>query len=201
MKDQIIRITAVTAVLMAVLILFTSLAASHAFAGSNIPVTIDIPVTYIVEGNAKMAGGDTVTLTADDPSSPMPGGTEAGKKTITMKNEGTDSFGDIYYEGPGVNWYTITRKVTAKKGVTKDDSTFKAKVIALNDGHGYVLVFKEGSDEKSELVYVDKVAPATGDTQSLLLYCGITIAAAASLAVYTASRAKNRRRETKNGSK
>jgi hypothetical protein len=74
-------------------------------------------------------------------------------------------------------------------------------VIALNDGHGYVLVFKEGSDEKSELVYVDKVAPATGDTQSLLLYCGITIAAAASLAVYTASRAKNRRRETKNGSK
>ena len=35
-----------------------------------------------------------------------------------------------------------------KKGVVKDTSIYRAKVIALNDGHGYVLVYKNGSDEK-----------------------------------------------------
>ena len=171
MKDQKFKITAAAALLLAALIFFTSGAAAGVFAGTNIPVTVDITVTYTVEGNAETAGGDRVTLTADDPSSPMPGGTEDGKKTITLRDEGTYSFGDIHYDEPGVHWYTITRELTKKKGVTKDGSVYRAKVVALNDGHGYVLVYKEGSDEKSELTYVDRVAPETGDTGRTAVYC------------------------------
>lgn len=186
MKDQSFKTTA--AALLAALTVLASLTPANVFAASNVPVTVDIAVTYIVEGNSGIAGGDTITLAADDPSSPMPGGSKAGKKTITIRDEGTYSFGDIRFEKPGVHWYTITRDLTKKNGVSKDGSVYRAKVIALNDGHGYVLVFKEGSDEKTELVYTDRAAPETGDTGQLLLYCCLTVAAAATLAALTVYR-------------
>lgn len=195
MKDQVNKKNAMAAVLSAALIFLTSLIPAAVFAGSNMPVTIDIPVTYIVQGNAKIAGGDEVTLTADDPLSPMPGGTEAGKKTIKIVGEGTYSFGDIHYEKPGVHWYTITRKLKEKKGVTKDASVYKAKVIALNDGHGYVLVYKEGSAEKSELVYTDRVAPETGDFSGLLVWCMAALTAAISLSAFAILRMKSGKKE------
>ncbi len=194
MRDHIHKTMTMAGAILAAMILFISYMPDRVFAGANIPVTIDIPVTYIVNGNAKIAGGDTVTLTADDPSSPMPGGTEDGKKTVTIRDEGTYSFGEIHYEKPGVHWYTITRVLTGKKGVTKDDSVYKAKVIALNDGHGYVLVYKEGSDEKTELVYTDKVAPDTGDSGKVLIYCGMMLAAAISLGIFAALRIKSGKR-------
>lgn len=193
MKDHMIKTTERITVLLAVLLLLTFCNPAGVIAGSNIPVTADIAVTYIVKGNEKTAGGDTVTLTADDPASPMPGGTEAGKKEITIRKEGTYSFGEMHYDKPGVHWYTITRNVTKKKGVTKDGTTYKAKVIALNDGHGYVLVYKQGSDEKSELVYIDKVAPDTGDTGRILIDAGITLAAAVSLAAFAVFRTGKRK--------
>ena len=193
MKDQIKKTAA--AATLAVLAVLASFMPVRVSAAASVPVTVDIAVTYIVEGNADIAGGDIVTLEADDPSSPMPGGTKDGKKTITIGDEGTYSFGDIHYEKPGVHWYTITRKLTEKEGVTKDGAVYRAKVITLNDGHGYVLVFREGSDEKTELVYTDRVAPATGDAGQLLLYCGMTATAAAALAVFSALRSRRKKKE------
>ena len=58
-----------------------------------------------------------------------------------------------------------------------------------------VLVFREGSDEKTELVYTDRVAPATGDAGQLLLYCGMTVTAAAALAVFSALRSRRKKKE------
>lgn len=198
MKDQKFKTTAAAALLLAALIFFTSGAPAGVFAGTNIPVTVDITVTYTVEGNAETAGGDRVTLTADDPSSPMPGGAEDGKKTITLRDEGTYSFGDIHYDEPGVHWYTVTRELTKKKGVTKDGSVYRVKVAALNDGHGYVLVYKEGSDEKNELTYVDRTAPETGDTARAAVCCIMMLSAAAALAAAAAIRIRNKRREAEN---
>lgn len=197
MKDQIFNSKAKAAIL-AVLMFFTSSIPAGVFAGSNTAVTADIQVTYKVEGNAETAGGDRVILTADDPSSPMPGGTDGGKKTITMRDEGTYSFGSIHYKEPGVHWYTVTRELTKKKGVTKDRSAYRVKVVALNDGRGYVLVFKEGSDEKSELTYVDRVAPETGDTGRVLIYGIMMFSAAALLAASAVLRIRNKRKEVRN---
>ena len=50
MKDQKFKITAAAALLLAALIFFTSGAPAGVFAGTNIPVTVDITVTYTVEG-------------------------------------------------------------------------------------------------------------------------------------------------------
>ena len=187
MKREII-ISRLLRVLLVPGLMLILAAPATAFARENIPVSIDIPVTYIVSGNDKTAGGDTFTLTPDDPAAPMPPESEGGKKSIKISGEGTYSFGEIYYDRPEIWWYTITRDVTAKKGVTKDDSVYRAKVIALNDGHGYVLVYREGSDEKQELVYKDRVAPDTGDSAEFVAYAVVLAAAACSLAVLAAVR-------------
>ncbi len=179
-------ITSVTGAALAAMIILSVIMPLPAFAGENIPVTIDITVTYIVDGNVKTAGGDSFILEPDDPASPMPEGTEGGKKRITITDEGSFSFGEIRYERPDVYWYTVTRDLTDRKGVIKDNPVYRAKVIALNDGHGYVLVYRKGSDEKEELVYKDRVAPATGDGNPLIIYLGILAAAAATLAVFAA---------------
>ena len=164
-----------------------------AFARENVPVTIDIPLTYIVSGNDREAGGDIITLTPDDPAAPMPADSSDGKKTIKINREGTYSFGQIYYDRPEIWWYTITREVTPKKGVTKDDTVYKAKVIALNDGQGYVLVFREGSDEKQELVYKDRVAPDTGDTTNIVTYAVIMAAAACAMIIFAVIKRKTKK--------
>lgn len=187
MKREII-ISRLLRVLLVPGLMLILAAPATAFARENIPVSIDIPVTYIVSGNDKMAGGDTFTLTPDDPAAPMPPESEGGKKSIKISGEGTYSFGEIYYDRPEIWWYTITRDVTEKKGVTKDDSVYRAKVIALNDGHGYVLVYREGSDEKQELVYKDRVAPDTGDSAEFVAYAVVLAAAACALAVLAAVR-------------
>lgn len=194
MKTRII--TSVTGAVLAAMIIISAIMPLPAFAGENIPVTIDITVTYIVDGNVKTAGGDSFILEPDDPASPMPEGTEGGKKRITITDEGSFSFGEIRYERPDVYWYTVTRDLTDRKGVIKDNPVYRAKVIALNDGHGYVLVYRKGSDEKEELVYKDRVAPATGDGNPLIIYLGILAAAAATLAVFAALAVRDSERNT-----
>ena len=184
---------------LAALILFTAFLPGAVFAGENVPVTIDIPITYIVNGNEDAAGGDTFTLVPDDHEAPMPEGTVDGVKSISITKEGTYSFGDIYYDKPEVYWYTVSRVLTEKKGVTKDGSVYRVEVIALNDGHGYVLVHMEGSDEKYELVYTDKVAPETGDDNDLIIYMGMAVAAAAALTVFAAAKRREKKTEYQGG--
>ena len=71
MKREII-ISRLLRVLLVPGLMLILAAPATAFARENIPVSIDIPVTYIVSGNDKTAGGDTFTLTPDDPAAPMP---------------------------------------------------------------------------------------------------------------------------------
>ncbi len=168
---------------------------SPVFAGGNIPVTIDIPLTYIVNGNEDAAGGDRFTLVPDGPQTPMPDSAAGGTKSVDIKREGTYSFGNIYYDRPGIWWYTITRDITEKKGVTKEDSVYRVKVIALNDGQGYVQAYRDGSDEKYEIVYTDRVAPETGDGSILVVYLGIALAAAAAFMIIAVLRRRNKNKE------
>ena len=189
-----IDIERILAVLVLPVLIFASVAAPlEVHANENIPVTIEIPLTYIVNGNEDTAGGDRFVLTPDDPAAPMPEDASGGRKTINVEGEGSYSFGTIYYDRPEIWWYTITRELTEKKGVTKDNSVYKAKVIALNDGHGYVLVYKDGSDDKSELVYTDRVAPETGDTNTLV-YAATAFAAASALMLMILFRSRKRSR-------
>lgn len=179
MNDLIFKRIKISGAILTVIMIIVVMQPAKIFASENIPVVTDIKVTYIVDGNVKTAGGDRFTLTADDPQSPMPEGSTGGEKTITIRDEGSFSFGDICYERPDIYWYTITRDVAEKKGVIKDDTVYRAKVIALNDGHGYVLVYKDGSDKKHELIYTDRVAPETGDMNTLAFTAAMFALAAA----------------------
>ena len=186
------RLMKVTGILLSMLFMFSV----PVHAGVNVPVDIEIPITYIVNGNVNTAGGDSFTLTPDDPNAPMPDGQVGGTKTIQIKQEGSYSFGTIHYDRPDVYWYTITRNVTKKKGVTKDTSVFRAKVIALNDGHGYVLVYKKDSTKKCELVYIDQVAPQTGE-KNTLIYLGTGFISAILLLLLISSFRKEKKRKPK----
>ncbi len=188
----------VAGVLMTAFMFAMSLLPTPIFAEGNVPVTVDISVTYKVDGNTATAGGGRFTLTADDAGAPMPEGSIGGKKTIAIPDEGNYSFGDIRFERPEVFWYTIAREASDKKGVVKDTSIYRAKVIALNDGHGYVLAYKNGSNEKHELVYMDRVTPATGDNNRIFIYSGAAAAAAAALLLFTAAVRRSRKKEVQN---
>ena len=195
MNNQTKRKLSVTGVLLTAFMFVMALLPAPVLAEGNVPVTVDIKVTYKVEGNTGAAGGGRFTLTADDAVAPMPEGSAGGKRTITIPDEGSYSFGDIRFERPEVFWYTITREASDKKGVVKDTSIYRAKVIALNDGHGYVLVYKNGSDEKHELVYTDRVTPATGDNNMIIIYSGVAAVAAAALVLFAAAVRRNRKEE------
>ena len=184
----------VMGMLMTVLVFASAAIPSAVFASENVPVTVEIPITYIVHGNDKRAGGDTFVLTADDPEAPMPEEAEDGELAIDIQREGTYSFGEITYDRPEIWWYTVTRRTTKKDGVGKDDTVFRVKVIALNDGHGYVLVYKDGSEKKQELVYEDRVAPETGDTNRILCW-GIGFAASALILIYAGIRRRHRKEQ------
>ena len=192
---KVINTTKTAGIILGAFILFLAFMPVTSFAGKNIPVNIEIPVTYIVNGNDEKAGGDKFTLVPDDPNAPMPGDAVGGKKTITIGEEGSYSFGSIHFDRPEVWWYTVTRDITEKEGVTKDNSVYRVKVIALNDGHGYVLAYLEGRDEKHELTYEDRVAPETGDHNSLIIYAGLAFSAAAALILLEGARRKNRKEE------
>ena len=193
MKNQKMRNAAVTGVLLAALMFISIMLPEPAYAGANVPVTVDINITYIVDGNAETAGGDRFTLTADDIRAPMPEGSAGGKKTIEVTDEGSFSFGGMRFEKPEVFWYTVSREVTGKKGVVKDVSEYRVKVIALNDGRGYVLAYKKGSSEKQELIYCDRVTPATGDDNRIIIW--FCIAAAAGLMAFAAAGRRNKNEE------
>ena len=195
MNNQKKRKQSVTVVLLTVFIFAMTLLPAPVFAGGNVPVTVDIKVTYKVDGNAGAAGGDRFTLSADDACAPMPVESAGGKKTITIPDEGSYSFGDIHFDRPEVFWYTITREAQDKKGVVKDTSKYRAKVVALNDGHGYVFVYKSGSDKKHELVYMDRVTPDTGDDSRIIFYCSLAAAAAAVLMLLAAAVMRSRKKE------
>ena len=188
MKTLKYRKISMIMVLLAALFLSFAVIPARVFAGANVPVDIDIPIKYAVNGNAPTAGGDTFTLAPDDPENPMPDGTSGGSKTVTINDEGSYSFGNIHFDRPEVCWYTITRNMEEQAGVKKDDSVYRAKVIALNDGRGYVLVYRKGSDEKHELIYTDQVAPDTGDVNDLYICMFLLLTAAAAFTILAAVR-------------
>ena len=106
MNNQTKRKLSVTGVLLTAFMFVMALLPAPVLAEGNVPVTVDIKVTYKVNGNTGAAGGDRFTLTADDAVAPMPEGSAGGKRTITIPDEGSYSFGDIRFERPDVFWYT-----------------------------------------------------------------------------------------------
>lgn len=156
------------------------------YAGGNIPVTVDIPLQYVINNQDDMqkAGKNvtvTFTLTAADETTPMPGAKMGGSKSITLTSAGKTSFGPITYERPDVYEYTVVRTTDKEvNGLKIDKTEFKVSVCALSDGNGSIIIKRVGGDGKAELVYADTFksdSVRTGDETSMVHYINIIFVA------------------------
>ena len=74
-------------------------------------IMVDPPVRKTVQGNPSVDGTFTFTLTAADPSQPMPPGSVGGVKHMTIVGAGEEDFGVWAYTKEGVYFYTIAEEV------------------------------------------------------------------------------------------
>ena len=137
------RATAVAVTAFMALLIASAAIPARVFARENIPVTIDVNITYIVDGNVSTAGGDKFTLTADDPRAPMPEGSEGGKKTIAISDEGSytihDSSGNEDGSGGGVAYDGL---LNHERPLTADEMAEEiANRITLDERDGKYILY------------------------------------------------------------
>lgn len=169
---------------------------------NNMPYTVSVPIEYAVKGVIPDAGGDTFMLTPSGSGEPMPDGSDRNVSRIRIKKPGKYSFDEIVIRKPGVYEYSIRRNVTEKKGVRKDDSVFRVKIVAENTGEAHVVTYISGSEKKSPVVYTDRVSvfgtPKTGDDIDPV-YIGMFICAGIALMLFFISGLRGRRYQNKQG--
>lgn len=150
-------------------LLATILSAYTVYADDNVSgnpegvtATADITVRYVLneEAQEKTTPEEcTFTLKAAAKNTPMPDNKIGGKKSITLSNPGTISFGTIKYSVPDVYAYKVTRSISPKssKSIKKDTSEYDVLVLALSDGTSKIITKKVGEDGKSDLVFTDTI--------------------------------------------
>lgn len=176
-KHRTVRLAAV------LLVLFTALVTpvQVCLAGENVPVTVEIPVRFAIEGASA-----SICLSADDPEAPMPAGSRSGRKELTVRGCGETTFGEISYERPDVYHYTV-RQIAAC-GACRDESVYHVRVIAESSGEGTLVITKEGREGKCEIAFgaassaLRGTSPATGDPVDPARACGMLLLAAAGAA-------------------
>lgn len=149
-------------------LLATLLSAYTIYADDNVSgnpecvtATADITVRYVLnEAPGKPTPEEcNFTLKAAAKNTPMPDNKIGGKKSITLSNPGTASFGTIKYSVPDVYAYKVTRSISPKssKSIKKDTSEYDVLVLALSDGTSKIITKKVGEDGKSDLVFTDTI--------------------------------------------
>ena len=180
----IIRIAAVTVLLL----LMTAPAARQVYAedfaeyeipvtcriSDDIPLDIDLDFTYLLE--------------ADSEDCPMPKGSNAGKKTVHVTDSGKVDFGKISFDRPEVFHYTL-KEITNEKGRFRRDKTeYHTTLVTDTDGNVNMVV-NNGEGKKSDKIefansYLSRRAvvkrpPKTGDSADLMGYLALLIGSAA----------------------
>ena len=180
----IIRIAAVTVLLL----LMTAPAARQVYAedfaeyeipvtcriSDDIPLDMDLDFTYLLE--------------ADSEDCPMPKGSNAGKKTVHVADSGKVDFGKSSFDRPEVFHYTL-KEITNEKGRFRRDKTeYHTTLVTDTDGNVNMVV-NNGEGKKSDKIefansYLSRRAavrrpPKTGDSADLMGYLALLIGSAA----------------------
>ena len=158
---------------------------------------VSIPVTISLSGTLPETAEDfTVRLQADDPSYPMPKGSDGDVYTMTVTGADTKSFPTVTYDRVGIYTYTIYQVAGSNSKCTYDDSVYALTVYVTNaeDGSGLetsaVLYPDAQGDKLTGATFANEYetvpptptpdpvvpTPITGDTANPLLYAGIIIA-------------------------
>ena len=125
------------------------------------PVYADPPVEKIVVGTPAKDSVFLFEMVADNPSYPMPEGSENGKKTMTITGAGSKEFGIMEFTKPGIYTYKA-REIDTKESGYKFDSSNYAIVITVTEENGRlslkqeVFLLSSGSTESDKKVEDNK---------------------------------------------
>lgn len=99
------------------------------------PCWDDPPVQKEIQGTPAFTPGFGFTMTAKDPTNPMPEGCMGVSKDVAIRGAGAVEFGKITFTEAGIYEYNITEKNLGLPGCTYDDSVYLLRYnVADNDG-------------------------------------------------------------------
>ena len=164
------------------------------------PCWDDTPIQKEIQGTPAFTPGFGFTMTAKDPSNPMPEGSNGISKDISIRGAGAVEFGKITFEKAGVYEYNIVEKNLGLPGCTYDDSVYLIRYdVTEKDGKLSFMrsIYKNGVLQSglSSVTFVnvfggnptDPTYPGgpvkTGDTQNLGMHVTLFIASLTALAV------------------
>lgn len=133
-----------------------TIAPTAAWAVDSFAPSVEITGRHVVENNLSLqTGRHTFVLTADD-NAPMPTGSSAGVKEVTISSNESFSFGPISYSEPGNYSYTVSRNVSQSKNLVMDDAKYRCTVEVYADGTAVVVFEKQGTVGKpNTITYTD----------------------------------------------
>ena len=177
----------------------------------------DPPVKKEIQGTPAFTPGFGFTMTAKDPSNPMPEGSMGVTKDVAIRGAGAVEFGKIFFEKAGVYEYNIVEKNLGLPGCTYDDSVYLIRYdVTEKDGKLTFVrsIYKNGvlQPNMPTVTFVNvfggnpnnPFAPGgavkTGDSQNLALHAALMIASLSALAVlsYLLVRKNEKTKEGKN---
>lgn len=143
---------------VAMTLVITLLFSAICFAGTYTEsVSVDIPVRHETKGSPG-SEAHVFLLAAEDPSNPMPDGSEDGYLEVTTEGDEDIDFGSILFEEPGTYYYDVSEKGT--------DDSYRVMIAALNDGTSDMVIWDRRDGSKTDrIVFKEKRAksPKTGD--------------------------------------
>ena len=116
-----------------------------------LPCEVDPPVQKKVNGKPPVAGTFTFVMEALSAEYPMPEGSAASSKTVSITGPGSVEFGVITFTEEGVYEYTITERNNRALWYTYDTAVYTLR-FTVTDVDGQLestcTLFKNGTEEK-----------------------------------------------------
>lgn len=118
---------------------------------------VEIKGRHIVENDETIISGRHIFVLTSYDGAPMPGGSSANVKKVSINSNETFSFGPIEYEKPGIYGYEVSREISDTKNLIQDDSVYRCIVEVTSDGTAVVIFEKNGTEGKpNSIVYTDR---------------------------------------------
>ena len=121
---------------------------------------VDPPVKKTVRGNPSTASTFSFILVAENPSYPMPKGSENGVKVLTIIGASEAEFGTWSYSQAGTYKYTISEIDTKVPGYTYDETVYTITDVVTAENGQLVVVrtVRNNTDDKevSALSFVNR---------------------------------------------
>ena len=140
------------------------------------PVKVNPPVNKVVVGSPANPSTFTFRLKTLDPNNPMPQGSTAGVKTVTITGTGETEFGEYEFTEEGSYVYEISEEVGSDSNYAYDASTYTITYTVTDDNGQLVVATKVVKDDGTQMpvatftnTYTQpkKPTPPTSDTNGI----------------------------------